>query len=477
MSLKQLFQVLWARKLLFLTVCALTLAAALAAGVLLPKKYVAEAAVVVDVNGNDPLSEKSTTPLQLQPAYIATQMDVIASRNVAMRVVEQQKLMDDPDFERAYQADMHGQGSKQNWLADRLLDSLTVRSSRSGNVIYLQYASASPERAARIVDAFADGYIQASLDLKVDPARRQSGWFDTQVDSLRTALEEAQKKLSAYQSQRGVIGTDDARLNVENARLEELSNQLVAAQSTMFETNARAEQMSEAGLANRPDEMSDVLKSPLLQNLKTELARAEAKFADVSQRFDRNHPQYMSAAAELTALQKKVAAEVENARGTVSREATIASQRVNNLKQALEQQRGRILALQHTQDDYAVLKRDVDSARAAYDTALQRSGQTRLESRIDHTNIAILNRAVVPMQPASPKPLLNLILAALLGPLLGAALCMLAEMFGRRVHTRDDLLDTGIAPILAEVPAGGLGWGGRSRSRSSSTRLHAEPIV
>lgn len=477
MSFTQLLRILWARKFLFVLICGATAAAALAAGMVLPKKYLAESAVVIDVNEADPLSERGAMQAQAQTGYLATQLDVIASHNVALKVVDRLDLQADTEFTHAFMAATQGQGSQRDWLADALLESLSVRSSHNGNVIYIQYSGTRPQLAAKIADAFADSYIQASIDLRVNPARRQSGWFETQVDDLRTALETAQQKLSAFQTEHGVIGADDERLNVENARLEELSNQLVTAQSTMYESAARAQQMNAAATANRPDELSDVLKSPLLQNLKTELARAEAKLADISQRSGRNHPQYQSAAAELAALQKKVAAEIENARGTVGREAAIARQRVADLQQALEQQRNRILSLKHTQDEYTVLKRDAESARTAYDTALQRSGETRLESRLEHTNVAVLNYAATPITPVSPRPMLNLMLSLLLGPLLAAAICMAAELCGMRVHARDDVLGNDLGPVLAEIPGRGLGWRrGRPRTRPIAHR-HVEPAL
>jgi chain length determinant protein EpsF len=464
---------------MFVTICGITLVLALLASLLLPKKYEAEAAVVVDVSGTDPLAENSNTPVQLQPAYLATQMDVIASHAVALKVVDQLKLEQDPRFHEAFVSATGGQGVARDWIADALLNVLRVRSSHNGNVIYVQYSSTNPRKASAIANAFADGYIQTTLELKIDPARRQAGWFDEQVKTLRDALEVAQQKLSAYQKEHGVIGSDDERVDVENARLQEISNQLVEAQSGMYESGARAQQMKEAADMNRPDQLSDVMKSPLLQNLKTELARAEAKFADVSQRYDRNHPEYMSAAAELASLQRKVRDEVENTRGTLAREASIGRQRVADLQRALEEQRARILSLKHTQDDYTVLKRDADNARTAYDTALQRGGQSRLESRLDHTNIAILNHAVVPMEPASPRLLLNLLLAALLGPWLAAAICMMVEMLNRCVHTTEDLFGNDLGPVLGEVPNSGLtlrrSW--LRRARRSAPTLHIEPAV
>ncbi|HEX2584971.1 MAG TPA: GNVR domain-containing protein [Steroidobacteraceae bacterium] len=451
MTLAQLVRILVARRRMFFSIFCSVLILALAASLLLPKKYLGEAAVIADVSTTDPYTNTANVPQQMQSAFVATQMDVIGSRNVALKVVRDLKLKEDPFFTAKLKA--VSPAAIDDAIADVLLDKLSVRSSHNGNVIYIQYPDTSPTRAAKIANGFADAYVQTSVELKVSPMRGQLASFDKQSEELRSTLEKAQQKLSAYQSDHGLIGTDDARLDVENARLEELSNQLVAAQSAMYASNARSTQMDQANSLQRPDEMSDLFKNPLMQSLKTELARAEAKFADVSQRFDRNHPQYMSAAAELAAIQKKVDQEMQNARATISREASISRQQAASLQRAVEQQRERILSLKAQQDEYAVLKREVDSARTAYDAALQRSGQTRLQSQLEHSNIAVLDRAAVPEQPSSPRLVLNMILAIFIAPLLAAAICIFTETLHPRIHTELDLEGNSFGPLLAEIPS------------------------
>jgi chain length determinant protein EpsF len=429
------------------------LALAVAASVLLPKKYTGESAVVVDDRGIDPLAQEGAMQAALVTNFVATQVDVIESHNVALKVVDQMKLVMDPEVIEKFNDKTAGVGSIRDWEAEELLKSLTVKPSRDSNVIFLQFAAKTPRVAADIANSFADNYITASLELKVDPARRQAGWFDQQVKDLRSALETAQQKLSAYQGQHGVIGNDDSnKLDAETARLTEISNHMVAAQAAMYDAETREKQMNDALTKGRSSESVTVLQNPLLQNLKTDLARSEARFADVSQRFDHNHPQYMSAQAELQSLREKVAAEISNAVGTVAREAQIARQNMTDLQRAMEQQRKRILDLQHNQDEYSVLKRDVESARAAYDSSLQRGGETRLESRLKNTNTAILNYAYPPMKPSSPRLLLNLALAIILGSMLAVSASLIKERFDPRVHSRADLLEGAELAVLAELP-------------------------
>jgi polysaccharide biosynthesis transport protein len=478
MRLSQFIRILWVHRGMCFGIFLATLALALAASFLLPKKYTGEAAVVVDERGIEPLAQQGAMQGQLAANFVATQVDVIGSHNVALKVVDRMKLVMDPEVIEKFKNKTGGVGSIRDWEAEELLKSLSVKPARESNVIFLQFADKTPQVAADIANSFADNYIAASLELKVDPARRQAGWFDQQVNDLRSALETAQQKLSAYQGQHGVIGNDDSsnRLDAETARLTEISNHMVSAQAAMYDAETRQKQMNDALTKGRSSESVTVLQNPLLQNLKTELARSEARFADVSQRFDHNHPQYMSAQAELESLREKVAGEISNAVGTVAREAQIARQNMTDLQRAMEQQRKRILDLQHNQDEYTVLKRDVESARAAYDSSLQRGGETRLESRLNNTNTAILNYAFPPMKASSPRLLLNLALAIVFGSMLAVSASLIKERYDPRVHSRVDLLEGAELAVLAELPRARISMR-RHRNARKQRISYKEPRV
>ncbi len=172
MRFSQLIRILWAHRLTSFYILTAVLAVTIAASLLLPKKYKAESAIVVDVRGNDPLTQEGAMPAQLASSYLATQVDVIASHNVALKVVDRIKLASDPEFIRKFQEAHDGAGSLRDWGADVLLKSLTVRPSRDSNVIYMTFKSKDPQRAADICNAFAESYMQTSLELQVDPVRR-----------------------------------------------------------------------------------------------------------------------------------------------------------------------------------------------------------------------------------------------------------------------------------------------------------------
>lgn len=448
MGLAQILRILRGRALLLAAiVCCVVLAVAVIS-LLSPKQYVAELALVVDLQGNDPMKQSALAPA-LVPTHLSTQTEIIRSRNVALKVIEKMGLATDPEVVASYR-EHGGDSDLTSWLVDNVLRAVDAKTARTSNIIRIGYTSTDASDAAAMANAFAEAYIQTSLELQVDPARRQVTWFEQQVAQLRDELVAAQGRLSKYQSDYGVLGVDDARMDVENARLQEISNQLVAVQAAMYDANSRRQQITSA---DQVDSLPDLLKNPVIQSLKSELARAEAKLAEISERYDLNHPLYRSAVAEVSSLRSKLNAEIGAARGSLVQNATMARQQVGEVQKALEEQKDRIIALKRQQDELTVLRRDVESARTAYDAALTQANQTKLESRVDRTNVAILNTATPPLFPDSPKILLNLAVGLVVGFVLAIGLILTLEVCSRRLRSAEDLVDFTDLPVLAELPA------------------------
>lgn len=128
-----------------------------------------------------------------------------------------------------------------------------------------------------------------------------------------------------------------------------------------------------------------------------------------------------------------------------------ALSREQALRAAHDAQKRRVLALKRERDEVGMLLREAESAQRIYDAALQRYNQTSLESQVTQTNIAVLNKAVVPTTASSPKPLRNLLVALLLAPLLGVGLAVGIEVVDRRVRSVEQLMQEFSLPTLGVV--------------------------
>ena len=450
MTAKQMLQLLWARRRLFCLIFFSLVTVVTVLTLIWPKTYISEVSVVIGSKATDPVSGMDAN--DAAPGGIATQADVITSHNVALKVVNKLRLAALPIMREQFEEATGGEGSLKDWIADQLLNNVEVKPSRESHVINIEVASRDPQAAAEIANAFADAFIQTSLELKMEPARRQTAWFQEQLQELRKSLESSQARLSDYQRTHNVSGTSD-QIDIENGKLGEISNQLIAAQALMYDSQNRMKALRQASAQqDRLRTLPDVLANPLLQGMKADVARAESKLAETSERYGRNHPEYKSAAAEVKALQAKLSHEIDTVGGAIQQAAQQSSAQVAELRKALDAQRIRLLQIKRERDDVDVLRHEVETAQKMYEAGMQRATQVRLESQLDQSNIAILNPGVAPTKAARPKVATNILVSIVLGFVLAAATVLGVEFMDKRVRSAGDLVEFAGIPVLAEIP-------------------------
>jgi succinoglycan biosynthesis transport protein ExoP len=448
MTFGQFLSILRARWLVALAVFLLVVLGTLAVSLLLPKQYKAIASVVVDYKP-DPVSAVMYGGMA-SPGFMSTQVDIIQSDRVAQRVVRNLKLNENPQVRQQWQDETKGEGSIESWLGSVFQRSMDVVPSRESSVIAVSYRAPDARFAAALANAFVQAYVDTSLELRVDPARQYSSFFETRSKEARETLEAAQAKLSTFQKEKSIIASDE-RLDIENSRLNELSSQLTALQAISAESASRQTQAQGA----QGDRMQEVLNNALLAGLKSDINRGEARLQELGTRYGDNHPQVQETKANVAELRSRLDAEMRKVTGGVTVSNTINRQREADIRQSLDAQRAKVLRLKAVRDEGTVLMRDAENAQRAYDAVLQRFTQTSLESQTTQSNVNVLTQAVAPITPASPRVLLNVVLSILAGGVLAVAAALVLEMRDRRIRSIDDVVNTLGLPVLVSLPKPG----------------------
>lgn len=458
---------------LLLTFAAIVGAAA-AASLLLPKRYTAEAEVVVDVKSPDPIAGV-VLPGLLTPGYMATQIDIARSERLALMVVDRLDLAKDPAFIARYEeeaggaeADAGGEravgdgkadgdgaqaaraGSMRQYLAELLLEKLQVKPGRDSSVMRIAFSWPSADFAASVANAFASAYVDTNIEMRVEPATQQRRWFEGQSQALREDLDAAQRRLSEYQRGSGIVSADEG-LDVETRRLQELSTQHTAVSAEAVEAVKRQGLAKTAQAGGEAGQLPDVVQSPVVQQLKADQTRLESRLSESAVAYGTSHPEYRRAREELEAVNARLKREMALIVQSLDRSAQLISAREIALRAALEEQRRKVLQMKQARDELQVLQRDVDNARGAYESVSQRVTQVGLESQATHANVFILKPATAPSRHSSPQLLLNLLLAGIVGSFLAVGVAVLVEYLNRRVLDADDLVAAGGVPILGKT--------------------------
>ena len=446
MTLAQFLTILRARYKVALLTLLVTVATTVAVSLLLPKQYTTGAAVVVDVRSPDAVSGLMLQGM-VAPGYMATQVDIINSDRVAQAVVKLLRLDESPAVKAQWTEATGGQGQLVDWLAPLLQKGLDVKPSRESNVININYTGTDPLFATAVANAFAQAYINVNLELRVAPARQFAAFFEEQTKAARDRLEKAQLTLSAYQQDNGITSTDE-RLDFETAKLNETSSQLTGVQGLTTDSQSKRQNA-------KADTVAEVMQSPLINGLKADIARLEAKLLEGNINLGKNHPQTLRSEAELAALKNQLASETRKITSSIETTYQVSKQREAQLQGALANQKARVLVLNKQRDELNVLRRDIETAQRAFELVSQRASQTNIESQTNQTNIAVLNPAVAPADPSKPKVFLNVLVSIFLGTLLGVGLALVLELVNRRVRSADDLLDALGLPVLGTISTTG----------------------
>jgi polysaccharide biosynthesis transport protein len=431
-----------------------TVLVATLASLLLPKSYKATVALLVDAKDEQSLSSV-LRPLVLPQerlSYMQTQADILTSRKVARKVVENLKLAESPPMQAASEKDADDGRAVEDRLVESLLRKLKVETSQS-NVVQASFSSADARFSARVANAFAKAYVDTMLELRVEPTREAAAWFDERLKGLRANLEDAQAKLTDYHKQQGIVSADE-RSDVEITRLGALSDEVTKAQEQTFQWNSREQQARRSLERGVPaDRLPEVLDNAFVQKLKADLLQGEMKLQELGSQYGSNHPQYQRQLSGVQSLREKLDAEMKKVVSGVEGSARQSRQREADLTKAMVEQRARVLGLKEHRNELTLLRRNVESAERAYDTAMQRSVVSQVESRANQTNVTVLNPAVVPSEPSSPKIGLNILLSVIIGTMLGIGTVVLMEMFDRRVRSRNDLDNAWNVPLLGVLNA------------------------
>ena len=216
-------------------------------------------------------------------------------------------------------------------------------------------------------------YIDVNLELKVEPARQNAAWFEDQTKIVRDKLEAAQSALSSFQQKTGIVATNE-RSGYESAKLNDLSAQLTAVQAHTADSRSKAQSASGSST------LTEVLQNPVINGLKSDIARLEAKLQESNVNLGRNHPQTLRNESELASLKAKLASETQVVSRSITTSYQVGKQTEKDLLEAIEAQKTRVLSLNKQSDEISVLSRDVESAQRAFDGVSQRAAVTRLES-------------------------------------------------------------------------------------------------
>jgi hypothetical protein len=234
-----------------------------------------------------------------------------------------------------------------------------------------------------------------------------------------------------------------------------------------------------------------VLESKTVQALKEQEAKLQADYADNLRIYKPGYPKMLQLQSQMDELDRNIKGEIDAVKRSVETSYESLKAQQKTILAKLEQTKKDVLDLQGRSIRYNILKRDVDTDRAIYNSLLTRLNEVGVTGGTGTNNITVVDRAEIPPAPFKPDLRQNLIIAMLLGLIGGVALAFFLEHLDDTIRMPEDMEQLTQLPVLGVVPKLDASEVGEGRSlgllahddvrstfrRSVSVRAHRAAVL
>ncbi len=366
----------------------------------------------------------------LDPEAVASQVQVLLSRDLAYRVVKDLKLEDNAEFNRASGlsaafkkifvalglANAPTVATREERALDAFEERLSVYQVAKSRVIAVEFDSRDAKISAEAANRLAEFYLTWQQKVKLHQTRDATHWLNEQIKTLRGEVAASEAAIEKYRSSSGIIsGSNNITLDAQ--QLSELNSQLILARAQRSEAEARASlirrMLKEKGdVAAAPD----VLRSTLIQRLLEQRVRLRREMAELSATLLPSHPRIKQLSSELADLRRQIVQEAAKVVSSLENEAQISGAREESLRSSLDELKKRSSATRSDEIKLRSLEREAKANRDLLESYLARYGEA--SARRDESSVpahaSIISRAHVESEPSFPKkgPISALVAAA-----------------------------------------------------------------
>lgn len=387
--------------------------------------YTATSRILMDTRQTQVLDKDSGVANALiDPGYVDSQVEIIASDDLLLSIVRRMKLTDDPEYNGSdpglvalvigrivslFGSD--GPPSKERierGAVETIQKNLKVERVLTTYVLSLSFRSLNADKSAQIANAIADTYIVGALEAKYQSTKRASEWLQQRSAELRDQATASDRAVQTFKAQNNIVGTSRGLMSEQ--QLGDVNTQLVQARAATAEAKARLdriEAISDKDLAQPT--VTDALNNTVITRLRAQYLDLAAQYADWSSRYGKTHQASVNLANKMEELRKAIADEVRRIADSYRSEYEIAKSRETSIEGNMKN----LIAQAGSTGQAQVKLRDLESAadtyRNLYNNFLEKLQQATQNQSFPISEARVISTAVKPDKKSSPKTLLFLI--------------------------------------------------------------------
>lgn len=421
-----------------------------AAGWVMRQPKIYESRAVLQVQHQEQQISKIEGVMQDNPSsldFINTVVQALTSRNLMIRVVDANRLRQNPAFVAP------GSKPTEIQLADKLRGKVQVALRRGTRLIDITVSDRDPVMARDLASSIVREFLKENFSQRLAVSKVATEFLKEEADKLKKKLEESELKLQRYKEQNRAVSLED-RQNITVERLRDVSTKVTEANSQRIRLEADIEQVRRVGPGNTEEllRIRSVAEIPQVADVRAQLGEANTELSALNERYGHKHPKLIAAQKRIESLRQTLAVNTAKAGDILQRQYDAAVQTESKLAAALQEQEDAALELNKIAIPYNVLQRDVESDRSLYESLLQRMKETSVTGPVEQAPYTLVEEPMVPSHPSKPNVRRTVALAFFFSALLAVGGIILLDMFDSSLRSVDEAEKFLHLPALVGIP-------------------------
>ena len=390
--------------------------------------------------------------------FLQTQYVLLKSRGLALRVIDELKLLSDPEFYPPGIAGKTPQEIQQikEGMASALLAAITVTPVRNTSLVDIAYVGTSPRLTQKIANGWGESFIRMNVSKKLKSVQEANEFLSQQIASVQNDLESSRAELSRYGQSKGIVSSSEGSDDITMQKLTQLATDVTEAQNDLYQKQATYQSVRRTSAAALAADDVHVRK------LTDDLSELQRKQSEQRAQFLEGHPVMRSLSEQIEKLRSqrdqavRIAAEKDIEEARAAMEA--ASARVSAVRSAYEGQRGTAQRMTVDAARFVDLRVAVENKQNLLTTLQKQLSEAEVTARLrgsSSSNIHIIDPAQLPGGRFNLSMKKNLQSALPLGLIMGLAAIFFLEYMDRSIKSPEDLERMTRFASLGVIPKAG----------------------
>jgi polysaccharide biosynthesis transport protein len=403
---------------------------------------------------------------------MTTEIDILKSKSVALRVATELGLDRDPEFqphnlpaELVDRLGLHSlsrilwhsrqtvgsaeeeKAERLDQVADGLLSSVQVW--QEAYILFVTTTSHSPVMAQRLASTIAKDYLTSQQEARQEALQRVATWLKGRVDNLQSRVLETEAAIEKLKSESNIRDAESS--DYKQQQIGELNTQLMRARTEVEEKRARLEQVRSVIDTNGDiQSIPELTASATLTELRQKQAELNVRATDLQNKLGPRHLQVIAARAQLAAINQQINDEAEHILGNMKNSYDIAVRQQQLLEANLQNLTAHINSEVYVK--LQQLQRVADADRNLYNSYLSQYNDISERRTLQDASARIISPATLPRSPSWPHRKLLYILGGAAGLGGGFLLAFLLEYLRPGVRTGAEIEQSYGRPVVGMIP-------------------------